>query len=95
MGVNRERFQFLTLRLQLVIYLRLPVDFLGDYIKTDNNDTFPKICERLAIDKSQWRLYYAWLQKFFNYGHKHNEDHDGVYFKYPWKAQKGIKLQPR
>jgi len=36
-----------------------------------------------------------WLQKFFNYGHKHNPDHDGLYFKYPWRAQKGIKLQSR
>ena len=67
----------------------------GEHITTTNNDTFFDVCRKAGIPQTKIRQYYQWLQTHFNYGHLHDQDKDGVYFKYPFSGKKIAKRPSR
>eukprot|EP01052_Picozoa_sp_SAG31_P028080 SAG31_NODE_2679_length_5264_cov_7.002711_1_plen_1137_part_10 len=64
--------------------------------QTANNDTFVEICEQIGLPKSQWRMYYEWLQQYHNYGHRCDvEADDGLKFNLPWGGDGKIKVRSK
>ena len=72
----------------------LPFGGLGSF-KTENNDTFIDVCEKIGIPKSEWRQYYNWLQEFHNYGHNSDTEQDGLKFRLPWAGDGKLKFQTK
>ena len=65
--------------------------------QTRDNDTFKDVCEGCGIQPQDWKLYYRWLQQYFNYGHQRDKLSPGLSFTKPWggTGQKMAKKQSK